>query len=170
MDKSREQDKMENNRFEYMDWKQRTVIAHPAWLKILFKIWTYNVSQDEGCLSSHKHLSTFLVGREAFPKTHRGAAALHATPGRLRGTARCLSAHEGNRLKGPTEFSRVKKMKVMHPRWPRGNVGKWFEILSSVFLLQRGFFLDSPLGPSKLSFNKSANEQAVHVFCFHIQK
>lgn len=118
--KSRERDKLENSHLECVDWKQRTVTAHPTWLKILFKIIICSINQDKGWKGCLSEASLYFAGNTWSPSknTPRSTSSVQ-TPEWLRGTAWLLSTHEWNQLKGPIEFSCVNKKKVMHPHWPQ---------------------------------------------------
>lgn len=153
---ARAQDKIENSQLECTDWKQRTVTAHPTWLKIPFKIIMCTINQDEGGEGCLSEASPYFPGKAWNPS--KNTPALCATPERPRGTTRPLEMHEFNQLRRPTEFNCVNKKKVMHPHWPQGE--SWQMVWDPIFWHrlgeQREWRLGSPLRPSKLDFNKWA--------------
>lgn len=160
---ARAQDKIENSQLECTDWKQRTVTAHPTWLKIPFKIIMCTINQDEGWEGCLSEAFLYFSGKAWHPSKNTPVQRLNGYV-ELPSHLQCINSIS---WKDPLHLIVLIKRKLCILTDHRGKVGKWLEILSSWFLLhrlggQRGLFLGRPHGPSK-NFNKWASIQAICV-------
>lgn len=122
-----------------------------------------------GRVVSQKLLSTFLVRHGALPKIHQLCVQRLNDCVELHGRLKCMNSIS---WKDPLNLIVLIKRKLCILTDHRGKVGKWFEILSSRFLLhrlgeQRELLLGSPFRPSKLNFNKWAIHTGCVIFCIH---